>query len=302
MKICSTCGVEKPPSLYYASNKSVCKECVKIKNRYNRKSKIDYYRQYDKIRKTKEYKPKYVKVEVGDVFRTNDGSIATVIDYKSSKDIYIKFDTGNITKTSSSDLRKGRVGNVLSKSLLGIGYTGEGLYSVSKDGKKTEAYKSWKGMMTRCYYTSDRNKTYTDCTVSEDWHNFQNFAEWFYSDNYRKTGWHLDKDIIKQGNRVYCKEFCAFVPPQINILVPNQKQKDNNLPVGVVSIVKGNKIKYRAVIGYYGGIKYLGQFESKQQAAEAYKEARVNYINEVTESFNGLVDPRVKESLLNWKF
>lgn len=32
-------------------------------------------------------------------------------------------------------------------------------------------------------------------------------------------GWHLDKDILLKGNKVYSPETCAFVPAKINSLL-----------------------------------------------------------------------------------
>ena len=48
--ICKGCGLEKAPSLFYKSNLSKCKECVRAQVRKNRKEKLDYYREYDRDR------------------------------------------------------------------------------------------------------------------------------------------------------------------------------------------------------------------------------------------------------------
>lgn len=48
--ICKECGLDKAPSLYYSSNKSRCKECVKTSVRANREERIEYYREYDRNR------------------------------------------------------------------------------------------------------------------------------------------------------------------------------------------------------------------------------------------------------------
>lgn len=47
---CKTCGSDKPVADFYASNKTRCKECVKASAREHRLEKIDYYRQYDRMR------------------------------------------------------------------------------------------------------------------------------------------------------------------------------------------------------------------------------------------------------------
>lgn len=47
---CRRCGLEKDPSLFYKSNRASCKECVKARVRQNRKEKLAYYREYDRVR------------------------------------------------------------------------------------------------------------------------------------------------------------------------------------------------------------------------------------------------------------
>jgi hypothetical protein len=47
---CKTCQQEKAEGAFYASNRARCKECIKSSVRANRLEKIDYYRQYDRMR------------------------------------------------------------------------------------------------------------------------------------------------------------------------------------------------------------------------------------------------------------
>lgn len=47
---CRSCLIEKPAEGFYASNKTRCKECVKTSVHANRMDRIDYYRQYDRMR------------------------------------------------------------------------------------------------------------------------------------------------------------------------------------------------------------------------------------------------------------
>ena len=46
---CKSCGLEKDPSLFYVSNKSRCKDCVKESVKSNRKENIEHYREYDRV-------------------------------------------------------------------------------------------------------------------------------------------------------------------------------------------------------------------------------------------------------------
>lgn len=47
---CKTCRISKPNCDFYLSNKSRCKDCVKESVQRNRIEKIEYYRQYDRMR------------------------------------------------------------------------------------------------------------------------------------------------------------------------------------------------------------------------------------------------------------
>lgn len=47
---CKRCGVEKDEDAFYASNKSKCKECVKVAVRANRAANIEHYREFDRQR------------------------------------------------------------------------------------------------------------------------------------------------------------------------------------------------------------------------------------------------------------
>lgn len=48
--LCKGCGSDKDPSLFYSSNKSKCKECVKTAVKKNRVDNIDHYREFDRNR------------------------------------------------------------------------------------------------------------------------------------------------------------------------------------------------------------------------------------------------------------
>ena len=63
--------------------------------------------------------------------------------------------------------------------------TGIGKYKPWVNGVITTQYNAWRNMLMRCYDEKNflKQPTYEDCTVCEEWHNFQNFAKW-YDDNY----------------------------------------------------------------------------------------------------------------------
>ena len=96
------------------------------------------------------------------------------------------------------NLKKGKVKNPYHPSVYGIGYIGIGKHKVSINGKHTKKYTRWVDMHTRSYCQKfhDRQPTYKDVEVCEEWNNFQNFGDW--DDKNYIEGYHLDKDILSK--------------------------------------------------------------------------------------------------------
>ena len=129
------------------------------------------------------------------------------------------------------------------KTSFGVGFIGKGGFKSRLNSKDTKAYQTWRNMLRRCY--SDKNKrdnSYKDCYVSDEWHNFQNFALWFYQ-NHPDDGdvYHLDKDMLVKGNKVYSKETCIFLTPQMNSRISNQKKYRVFDPNGMIQIIVNMK-------------------------------------------------------------
>ena len=132
---------------------------------------------------------------------------------------------------------------------------GEGVCSLKSHRK---AYQAWSNMLTRGYSKKYKNErtTYKDVTVCEEWHNFQNFAKWF-EENYIE-GWHLDKDILVKGNKVYSEGACCFVPPEINNLFTKADRIRGKYPIGVYEDKQAGKFKVR--ISVEGKQKHVGRY------------------------------------------
>lgn len=162
---------------------------------------------------------KYLEKHIGKSFTTTEGYKATVVG-GGSKPNYCKIELdGAVFEYHFCQLAKGIVKNRNHKSIYGVGYVGFGQHKTKISGVRTLAYSKWFGMMTRCYDSKyhDKKPTYRDCSVCEQWHNFQNFADWFYM-NYPGGDeiYHLDKDKLINGNRVYSPLACSFISAQEN--------------------------------------------------------------------------------------
>ncbi len=148
----------------------------------------------------------------GTVHKTNNYGDLRIVDYAKKNNVTVQFiKTKYSTIATSDNIRKGGVKDLTIPSSCGVGFIGEGNYKPSVNGIKTKAYSIWSAMITRCYSIElhERRPSYIDCTVCDEWHNFQNFACWF-DENYI-NGQHLDKDIKIDGNRVYSPSTCLFV-------------------------------------------------------------------------------------------
>ena len=72
----------------------------------------------------------------------------------------------------------------MTPTVYGIGCLGIGDYKARKESKgMTKEYVMWTNMLSRCYgqpYQDNpiNSARYAECTVCEEWHNFQNFAKW----------------------------------------------------------------------------------------------------------------------------
>ncbi len=156
--------------------------------------------------------------EEGNLWMTRHNGILEIVSYGGYNKVKVRFiKTGYEVNVQKGTVVRGYgVADRLLPTLYGLGYIGGTRYRGSVNGITTKCYKTWHSMFYRCYneYSLERDGTYRDCTVCEEWYNFQNFARWFEI-NY-KEGLHLDKDILTEGNREYSPECCSFVPVQEN--------------------------------------------------------------------------------------
>lgn len=150
------------------------------------------------------------------VLYSNELSL-TVIEYIDSINCTVMFNDGTIIYNKRyRDAIGKRIKNPNHPSVYGVGYLGIGKYQPIN---YPQAYKIWRGILQRCYIKRLTLPTYQDVTVCAEWKCFQNFAKWF-ENNFKPhmIKWHLDKDILLKGNKVYSPETCCFVPHEVNNL------------------------------------------------------------------------------------
>jgi hypothetical protein len=180
------------------------------------------------------------------------------------------------------------------KLVCGIGIN-DADYSVHTviDGRISvcKFYRAWHCMLVRCYSNKSlaRRKTYIGCSVSKEWHSFMAFREWMIQQDWE--GKQLDKDILKQGNKVYSPEYCVFITSQINSLLVDRSADRGNLPLGVIF----HRTTFDARVSKNGKNRNLGCFKNKILAHAAWQKAKAEIIEQAA---NEQTDNRIKTALM----
>ena len=204
----------------------------------------------------------------------------------------IKSQQFTITK---SHLKTGQFSDPFYPSVQGVGYFGVGEYKACLNKRKTKEYSTWKSMINRCYNEDylKRYPTYLGVLVEDKWHNFQNFAEWCHNQKgFSQKGWHLDKDLLSIGNKIYSEDTCVFVPCKINTLF-------NKL--GSVEYVKG---KWYIVSHREAGVKKSRKYSNQEEAFANHVKTKDLEVDSLLQEYGELLDSRVVKFLserLYWK-
>ena len=129
--------------------------------------------------------------------------------------------------------------------------------------------------MLKRVYSKDSHyiKVYEKVTVCEEWHNFQKFSEWFYSQG-APFDWELDKDLFyidKEGtDKKYSKDTCFLVPSNLNKMLRGFKYNPK---------VQKEKRKYRAYTELKGEKLELGRFHKESNAKLAIVTAKISAVD-----------------------
>ena len=242
-------------------------------------------------------------MSIDKTYITNEGYKATIVEYYNAKNCTISLSDGTIlNNVAVQRLKNGKIKNPNHKTICGIGYIGQGVHKSRYKSKQTFCYNIWKAMICRCY-DKERLKnrpTYKNVTVCKKWHNFQNFADWYYKNfnsEYMK-GWHLDKDIICPDCKQYSPKNCAFVPQEINSLFTNNKSTNGKFLIGVVKSYN----KFATNISIEGKQKTIKAFDTEQEAHDLYKVLKEKHVKDIAEKYKGLINNKVYKKLKNYEY
>ena len=165
-----------------------------------------------------------------------------------------------------SHASRGSVKDPFYPSVHGVGYIGVGRYDSRPKGEHVKAYTAWNGMLARCYSKKKLSirPTYSGCSVCKEWHNYQNFAEWYYLNIPDLIScYDLDKDVKIKGNKIYSPETCVFLTRSENAREANSR----NHKAGVTNekCIYIHRGMYEVVIKR----KYIGRYKTIEEAVIA---------------------------------
>jgi hypothetical protein len=236
-----------------------------------------------------------MKNRVKEKHLTNEGYTVEIIECFSSQNCTIKFDNGIVVKNNTyQNIKKGQIKNPYHKSVYEVGYFGIGKYSYKTHRK---IYDIWSKILQRCYDLKCQEKypTYKGCLVDEKWHNFQVFAEWY--ETKCKENFDLDKDILFKGNKIYSSTTCTFVPHEINGILIKKDANRGKYPIGVHKVGS----RFKAQININSKKVGLGTFNTIEEAFQAYKIAKEQYIKELAEKYKEEITKQTYEALINYQ-
>lgn len=184
---------------------------------------------------------------------------------------------------------------------------GKWLKSYSIDGISylSKSFSVWDNILRRCDNKTSHKQhlTYKECTISENFKDYQYFANWYVNQiGYGIDGYDIDKDILLPNNKCYCEEYCVLIPQELNKFLLLNPTTRGNLPLGVSYFKRDNNYTVRVSID--NKPVNLGYFDDPETAHIVYKNAKENeakrwYKRLVCGEF--VVDSRVIERIKDWK-
>ena len=157
---------------------------------------------------------------------------------------------------------------------------------------KDPAYRAWVNMLKRAYSEQyqEKNPTYSDVTVCNDWHSFSAFRAWWLANH--RDGFNLDKDLLVVGNREYGPDACAYVPQSLNTFTVDCGAARGELPIGVYLYKKTGKYKSQCCNPITGNNRNLGLFNTPESAHQAWLTYKLSLADQLKPEMDA-IDKRI---------
>ena len=243
---------------------------------------------------------------VGKVCKSLNSGDFKILKYDNNENVEIQFlKTGYETTVQLINIKSGSIKDPYSPSVCGVGISGT-KYPSKVNGVITKEYDLWQSMLTRCYSDSSKKKspTYEGCEVSNKFKSYEYFYEWChkqigFDNDGNGNPFHLDKDLLVKGNKVYSESTCVFIPQEINkVLIKCTASRGEHL-IGVYWSKRDKAFKAQ-VSKNKGSPEHLGHFKTELEAFNAYKTAKEAFVKEQAEKWKGKIDIRAYNALMNY--
>ena len=243
---------------------------------------------------------------VGKVCKSKSSGDFKIVKYNDTSNVEIQFvNTGFETSATLGNIRNGYVKDPYVPSVCGVGILGT-KHPSKINGVHTKEYMLWTSMLRRCYSDNSKKKrpTYEGCEVSENFLHYEYFYEWCknqigFSNDGNGFPFHLDKDLLVKGNKVYSENICIFIPNEINSLLIKCVASRGEYLIGV-SWCKRDKVFRATVSKNKGKQEKLGSFNTELEAFNTYKQAKESFIKEQAEKWKSEIDERAYNALMNY--
>ena len=159
-------------------------------------------------------------------------------------------------------------------------------------------YNRWTNMLVRCYSKKYHVKrpTYTYCVVCEDWLTFSNFRKWMITKDW--DGMHLDKDLLKEGNKAYSPETCVFISNKVNSFTIDRGSARGKYLIGCYWDKPTKKFMSNCRNPFTKKKEFLGYFDTELEAHLTWKKRKHELACQLAVS-EYVTDERVKQVLLH---
>ncbi|MDU6995948.1 MAG: hypothetical protein E6356_13895 [Terrisporobacter othiniensis] len=226
--------------------------------------------------------------------------------YENYNDIDVYFPEYDWTFYNSfyQNFKSGSIRCPYERRYFGIGYLGEGYADTFVNSKMVKQYKIWSDLLRRCYDSKwyEKQPTYVNCTMCEEWHNYNTFYKWFDENYYEIQGERvaLDKDILYKGNKLYSPETCVFVPQSINNLFVKRDAARGKYPIGVSYNKTKGRFQVRCNNEYKERID-LGDFNNPIDAFNEYKRFKELVIKKKADLCKDLIPEKLYEAMYKYE-
>ena len=243
---------------------------------------------------------------VGKILKSKNFGDFKILKYNDSGNVEIRFlKTGFEMVAQLGNIKSGKVKDPYVPSVCGVGVLGT-KYPSKVNGIKTKEYDLWYSMLQRCYSDVYKKKrpTYEGCEVSDNFKSYEYFYEWCnkqigFGNDGNGNPFHLDKDLLIKGNKVYSEDSCVFIPQGINKVLTKRESMRGKHLIGVHWHNASRAFKAQ-VSKSTGKQEYLGLFNTELEAFNAYKEAKEYFVKEQANKFKSQIDQRAYNALMNY--